>query len=67
MHPKKTRSTKKGSQKTFAAKRRINPAGARLDAAQRGQTPGFQEHDPKHRMGAFETAGEHARSGRRGR
>ena len=67
MHPKNTRSSKKGSQKTFAEKRRINPAGARVAAKKRGQTPGFQEHDPKGRMGGFETAGEHARTGNRGR
>lgn len=67
MPSKKTRSAKKGSQKTFAEKRRINPAGARTAATREGQTPGFQEHDPKHRLGSFATAGEHARSGRRGR
>lgn len=67
MPSKKTRSAKKGSQKTFAGKRRINPADARTAAGREGQTPGFQEHDPKHRLGGFETAGEHARTGNRGR
>ena len=63
----KQKSFKKGSQKTFAAKRRINPPQARGDAhARRNTGAPFQQEDVKRRLGSFEGAGEHARTGSRG-
>jgi hypothetical protein len=67
MSGKKNKSSRKGNQKTFAAKRTINPsftpghqhAGSRT-------VSGFQQHDARRRLGSFEGAGEHARTGNRG-
>lgn len=51
----------KGKQKTFAKKRTANPTPGQ--GPQTGE--GFQQQDPKRRLGNFETAGEHARTGTR--
>jgi hypothetical protein len=55
----------KGSQKSFASKRTINPPGDGHHQQPTGQTgdAAGQQHDEKGRQGSFETAGEHARTG----
>jgi hypothetical protein len=58
----------KGSQKSFASKRTINPPGDGHHQQPTGQTgdAAGQEHDEKRRIGGFEGAGEHARTGNPG-
>jgi len=64
---KKTKSAKKGQNKTFAAKRTVNPPQrTRGSKAQSDLGSSFQQHDAKRRLGSFEGAGEHARTGNRG-
>jgi hypothetical protein len=65
---KKKRSNKKGSNKTFASRRTLNPPqGGGAQRADAGTGHPFQDQDPARRLGGFETAGEHARTGSRGR
>lgn len=62
----KKKSPSKGSQKTFAAKRTMNtPAGGSHQGNVQSQDK-FLEQDPKRRLGGFESAGEHARTGNPG-
>ena len=63
----KHKSPRKGSQKTFAAKRTMNPPlgdGSHQQATGMGNAQ--QQHDAKNRQGSFEGAGEHARTGNPG-
>jgi len=62
--PKKNKSSRKGSNKTFAAKRTMNPPQKARTA--RSHASSFQQHDIKGRQGSFETEGQHARTGSRG-
>jgi hypothetical protein len=62
----KKKSPSKGSQKTFAAKRTMNDTGGGGHQANTGARKGFQNQDPKRRLGGFEGAGEHARTGNPG-
>jgi hypothetical protein len=66
MSNKHTKNLKKGSQKTFAAKRTLNPPGAGSHQASTGDNKAFQQHDLDRRLGDFEGAGNHARTGNRG-
>ena len=64
---KKHKDPGKGSQKTFASKRTLNPSfSGRGRHAGSSQGSGFQQHDAQRRLGSFEGAGEHARTGNRG-
>ena len=64
---KKHKSSSKGSNKTFASKRTINPpAGDGSHQASTGDNNAFQQHDLNRRLGDFEGAGNHARTGNRG-
>jgi hypothetical protein len=66
-HKHKNKSASKGSNKTFAAKRTMNPP---LAGSHQGDTsPGGADyqHDQKRRLGSFAGKGEHARTGSRGR
>jgi hypothetical protein len=54
------------SQKTFAAKRTMNPSFSGNQHQGSNMRDSFQQHDAKRRMGGFEQAGEHARTGNRG-
>lgn len=59
---------KKGKGKTFASRRTMNPPeGGPTRKPDKESTKGFQEQDAARRLGNFETAGEHARTGNRGR
>ena len=60
------KNMRKGRNKTFASKRTMNPP--RTGSRGRATTGkgGFQEKDIKGRLGGFEGAGEHARTGNRG-
>jgi hypothetical protein len=62
----KGKSASKGSQKTFASKRTMNPSFSGNQHKKSNMKDSFQQHDGKRRMGGFETAGEHARTGNRG-
>jgi hypothetical protein len=64
---KKHKSPGKGSSKTFASGRTMNPSfsGSHQDAGS-STLSGSQQHDAKRRLGSFEDAGEHARTGNRG-
>lgn len=66
MSKHKGKSGSKGSQKTFASKRTINPSSSGHQGAEPNYNGTFQEEDPKRRLGGFETTGEHARTGNRG-
>jgi hypothetical protein len=67
MATKKHKSGSKGSSKTFASRRTMNPSSAgRRQHAQSSTVAGFQQHDAAGRLGSFEGAGEHARTGSRG-
>jgi hypothetical protein len=64
MRKSKKKSPSKGSQKTFASKRTINPpghGGSHQEATGIGNAS--QQQDPKHRLGGFAGTGEHARTG----
>jgi len=63
--PKKNKSSRKGSNKTFAAKRTMNPP-QKARTGSRSHASSFQQHDIKGRQGSFETEGQHARTGSRG-
>ena len=67
MGSKKTTSSK-GKLKTFASRRTINPtsSGGHQHAGSTGEGGTFQSQDAARRLGGFETAGEHARTGNRG-
>jgi hypothetical protein len=65
-HNRKGKSARKGSQKTFAAQRTMNPSFSGNQGQEPTLNDAFQEHDAKRRMGGFEQAGEHARTGNRG-
>jgi len=56
----------KGANRTFAAKRTMNPPQG--DPANQANKEGnaTQEQDAKRRLGSFEGAGEHARTGNPG-
>jgi len=57
----------KGSNKTYSAKRTMNPPqgdGSHQQATNTGKAD--QQQDPARRLGGFESAGEHARTGNRG-
>jgi len=56
---------KKGTQKSFASKRTMNPTGGAGQAAH-ADTRRFQQHDAAGRQGSFEGTGNHARTGNRG-
>src|SRR5438094_75916 len=61
---KKHKSPSKGSNKTPASKRTINPPlGDGSHQADTGSNTAFQQHDQAHRQGSFEGAGNHARTG----
>src|SRR5437764_198330 len=63
----KKKSSKKGSNKTFASKRTMNPPQAGDSHPHGTETTGsFQQHDAQRRLGGFEGRGEHARTGNRG-
>jgi hypothetical protein len=63
----KDKSPKKGANKSFASKRRINPPlGDGSHQASTGPDKAFQQHDAANRLGSFEGAGNHARTGNRG-
>ena len=67
MANKKHHSASKGSNKTFAAKRRINqPLAGGSHQASKGSRKAFQEHDAANRLGDYEGTGNHARTGNRG-
>jgi hypothetical protein len=65
---KNRRST--GSGKKFAERRTVNPAqgpeAGRQDAVPSNEGPQHQEQDPARRLGSYEGAGEHARTGNPG-
>jgi hypothetical protein len=64
---KKHKSSSKGNQQTFASKRTMNPNfSGTHDHPEDTTTGAFQQHDAERRLGSFETAGEHARTGNRG-
>jgi hypothetical protein len=56
----------KGSQKTFASKRTMNPSFSGHKGKKLDMNEAFPQQDAKRRLGGFETAGEHARTGNRG-
>jgi hypothetical protein len=62
---KKQKSASKGQNQTPASRRTANPPG---HPRGRETCPGagFQEQDAKRRLGSFEGAGEHGRTGSRG-
>lgn len=63
----KKKSPSKSSGKTFGSKRTANPPGPHPHGEQnRNATSGFSDEDAKRRLGDFEGAGEHARTGNRG-
>ena len=67
MATKKKKSSGKGSNKTFASKRTVNPP--QTSKKVKGETPeiaGFQPQDALRRLGDFEGRGQHARTGNRG-
>jgi len=67
MADKQSKSSKKGSQKTFASKRTMNPSsGGGTKQVHSNTKDAFQEQDAARRLGGFEGAGEHARTGNRG-
>jgi len=67
MTHKKSPSVKKGRNKTFAARRTMNPPqGSNGRQVPAGGNKTFQQHDPNRRLGSFEKAGGHARTGNRG-
>ena len=64
---KKQQKASKGSNKTFASKRTMNPPQG--DASHQGNTgsnTSFQEHDRSHRQGSFAGRGNHPRTGNPG-
>ena len=65
MSQKKHKSPPKGKNKTWASKRTANPPQPHGEQPL-NTTATFQSHDAKGRMGGFEGAGEHARTGNRG-
>lgn len=57
----------KGSNKTFASKRTMNPPqGDGSHQASTGDNKTFQQHDTANRLGDYEGTGSHARTGNRG-
>lgn len=63
----KSKQTGKGSQKSFKARRTMNPPhapGGTKGGA--GSNKTFQQHDAANRMGDYEGTGTHARTGNRG-
>jgi hypothetical protein len=63
----KHKSASKGSNKTFASRRTMNPPQG--DGSHQGNTgspKAFQQHDAARRLGDFEGTGNHARTGNRG-
>jgi hypothetical protein len=57
----------KGSQKTFASKRTMNPPQpGGSHQANTGDNKAFQQHDVDRRLGDYEGTGNHARTGNRG-
>jgi hypothetical protein len=66
MSQHKNRSPKKGSQKTFASKRTMNPPFDGRHQQADGMGNASQQHDAKGRQGSFEGAGKHARTGNPG-
>ena len=57
----------KGSQKTFASKRTMNPPqGNASHQGNTGSVKAFQQHDTSRRQGSFEGRGNHARTGNPG-
>jgi hypothetical protein len=63
---KKRKSGSKGSQQTFASRRTAN---AKPPQSQQQREAGgkFSDQDAARRLGGYETQGEHARTGNRGR
>jgi hypothetical protein len=62
----KGKSAKKGNQKTFAAKRTVNPPQGGGGQPRPDDTKIPQQHDEANRLGSFERTGDHARTGNRG-
>ncbi len=58
---KKHKSGSKGSQKSFASKRTMNPTTSGPPMADTGSNQGFQQQDVQRRLGNFESEGEHSR------
>jgi len=66
MAAKKHKGSKKTSDKLFADKRTVNPPQEGAGQQNQGQGNHFQDQDEARRLGGFETAGEHARTGNPG-
>ena len=69
MSHKKGKSSSKGSNKTFSSKRTMNqPQGGEgsHQADTQSGAASFQQQDAERRLGGFEGAGEHARTGSKG-
>jgi len=64
---KKQQNARKGSNKTFASKRTMNPPqGNASHQGNTGSTKSFQEHDTSHRQGSFAGRCNHPRTGNPG-
>ncbi|MFO0929699.1 MAG: hypothetical protein U0736_22200 [Gemmataceae bacterium] len=62
-----SKKSKKGSQKTFASRRTMNPPGGNPSHQQaHGMGNAQQEHDVNRRLGSFGGTGEHPRTGNPG-
>lgn len=62
-----SKNHKKGSQKTFASKRTMNPPGGNPSHQQAtGMGNASQQQDAAHRQGSFAGAGQHPRTGNPG-
>jgi hypothetical protein len=59
-------SKHKGNHKTWASRRTMNPSFSGNRGMKPNMNEAFPQQDAKRRMGGFETAGEHARTGNRG-
>ena len=59
-------SKHKGSQKTFASRRTMNPSFSGNQGQHSNMKDAYQQQDGKRRLGGFEGEGEHARTGNRG-
>ena len=57
MSTQKKKSSKKGDQKTFAARRTVNPPGEGSHQASTGDNTTFQHHDASRRLGDYEGTG----------
>jgi hypothetical protein len=67
MKDHKDKSSTKGSNKTFANKRTMNPpTGEGSHQADTGMGTADQQHDAANRLGSFEGKGNHARTGNPG-